>query len=153
MNFFNRESGGHSRRDGKSRRPPWPVVFVWLPGIVVFGYQAAVENDYASREQTSVGNISLCERRGKGNENYCLYTFPVGSELYAGGSVAERDVGPRQTATVYYDSKNPRMNTLEDFSEQGRKSMRIVYLNLLALAATVAFLFLRQDAVTSNDRR
>jgi hypothetical protein len=110
--------------------------------IVFFGYRASVENDSASRQQTSFGTIAQCEQRGRGNENYCHYTFPVGDEQYAGVSIAEQGVGFGQTAMVYYDSQDPRVSALEDFSEQSRKSMRFVYFLLLTLAATVAFILL-----------
>jgi hypothetical protein len=108
--------------------------------IALFGYRAAVENDSANRQQTSFGTIVQCERRGRGNENYCHYTFPVGDEQYAGVSKAEQGAGFGQTAIVYYDSQDPRVSALEDFSEQTRKNMRFVYFLLLTLAATVAFI-------------
>ena len=72
-------------------------------------------------------------------QTYCQYTFSVGDEQYAGVSIAERELGFGQTAMVYYDSQDPRVSALEDFSEQSRSSMRFVYGLLLALAATVAF--------------
>ncbi len=140
MNFFNRVSGPRSRNDGNSRRPLWPLVSFLLFCIVFFGYRAAVENDSASRQQTSFGTIVQCEQRGRGYENYCHYRFPVGDEQYAGVSKAEQGAGFGQTAMVYYDSQDPRVSALEDFSEQSRKSMRFVYFLVLMLVATVAFI-------------
>ena len=140
MNFFNSVSGLRSRNDRKSRRPLWPFVSLLLFCIVFFGYRAAVENDSASRQQTSFGTIVQCEQRGRDNENYCHYTFSVGDEQYAGVSKAEQRAGFGQTATVYYDSQDPRVSALEDFSELSRKNMRSVYFFLLTLAATVAFI-------------
>jgi hypothetical protein len=109
LNFFNSVSGPRSRNDDKSRRPLWPFVSVLLFCIVFFGYRAAVENDSASRQQTSFGTIAQCEHRGRGNENYCHYTFPVGDEQYAGVSKAEQGAGFGQTATraewtVYFEA-------------------------------------------------
>jgi hypothetical protein len=142
VNFFNinRVSGQRSGNDGKSRHPVWPLISFLLFCIVFFGYRAAVENDSASRQQTGFGTIAQCEQRGRGNENYCHYTFPVGDEQYAGVSKAEQGVGFGQTAMVYYDSQDPRVSALEDFSAQSRESMRFVYFLLLTLAATVAFI-------------
>jgi hypothetical protein len=140
VNFFNSVSGPRSRNDDKSRRPLWPLVSFLPFCIVFFGYRAAVENDSASRQQTSFGTIVQCEERGRGHENYCHYTFPVGDEQYAGVSKAEQGARFGQTAMVYYDSQDPRVSALEDFSEQSRKSMRFVDFLLLALAATVAFI-------------
>lgn len=141
MNFFNinRVSGRRSGNDGKSRHSVWSLVSVLLFGIVFFGYRAAVENDSASRQQTSFGTIVQCEQRGRGHENYCHYTFPVGDQQYAGVSKAEQGVGFGQTAMVYYDSQDPRVSALENFSEQSRESMRFVYF-LLTLAAIGAFI-------------
>jgi hypothetical protein len=140
VNLFNRLSGPRSRNDGKSRRPLWPLVSFLLFGVIFFGYRAAVENDLARRQQTSFGTIAQCEQSGRGHENYCHYTFPVGDEQYGGVNKADQGVGFGQTAIVYYDSQNPRVSALEDFFEQSRKSMRFVYFLLLTLAATVAFI-------------
>ncbi len=140
MNFnINRVAGPSSRNDGKSR-PLWPLVSVLLFCIAFFGYRAMIENDSASRQQTSFGTILQCEQRGRGNDNYCHYTFPVGDERYAGVSKAGQGLGFGQTAMVYYDSQDPRVNALENFSEQSRTSMRFVYFLLLTLAATVGFI-------------
>lgn len=142
MNFFNicGVSGPRSPNDGKSSIRLAPLLSFLLFCIIFFGYRAAVENSSASRQQTSFGTIVQCEQRGRGNGNYCHYTFPVGDEQYSGVSKAEQGVGFGQKAMVYYDSQDPRVSALEDFSEQSRKSMRFVYLLLLALAATVAFI-------------
>ena len=150
MNFFNRVSGPSSRNDGKSRRPLWPSVSFLLFCIVFFGYRAAVESDSASRQQTRFGTIVQCEQRGRGHENYCHYTFPVGDEQYAGVNIAVQGVGFGQTAMVYYDSQDPRVSALEDFFEQSRKSMRFVYFLLLILAATVAFILWDRAPVGSS---
>lgn len=140
MNFFQRVFGPRSRNDGTSGRPLWPPVVFMLFCIVFFGYSAAVENDSASRQQTSFGKIAQCEQRGRGHENYCQYTFPVGDEEYTSVNKAEPDAGFGQTVVVYYDTRDPQVNALEDFSEQSRKHVRFVYILLLALAATVAFI-------------
>ena len=96
--------------------------------------------DSASRQQTSFGTIVQCEQRGRGHENYCHYTFPVGDEQYTGVSKAGQGAKFGQTAIVYYDSQDPEVSALEDFSKQSRESMRFVYVLLLTLAATVAFI-------------
>jgi hypothetical protein len=139
VNLFKRVYRLLSRDDDKSRRSLWPLIFFLLFGIVFFGYRAAVQNDSASRQQTSFGTIIQCEQRGRGMDNYCHYMFPVGDELYSGVSNAEPGVGYGQKAKVYYDSQDPWVSTLEDFSEQSRTSMHFACFLVLALAATVAF--------------
>jgi hypothetical protein len=41
---------------------------------------------------------------------------------------------------VYYDSQNPAMNALEDFSEKSRKDRNVAYMLLFVVAALVAFI-------------
>ena len=135
----NTVSGPSSRNNGESRRPLWPVFSVLLFCILLFAYQAAIENDPASRQRTSFGTIVQCEERGRGHENYCHYTFPVGDEQYTGVSKADQGAEFGQIATVYYDSHDPQVSSLENFSEQSRNDIRFVYLLLLALAAAVSF--------------
>jgi hypothetical protein len=110
MNFSHRAFDARARNDGRSRRPLWQPVSLLLLVIVLFGYRAAVENDSASRQETSFGTIAQCEHRGRGNENFCHYTFPVGDEQYTGVSKAEPGVGFGQKVTVYYNSQNPNVN-------------------------------------------
>jgi beta-lactamase regulating signal transducer with metallopeptidase domain len=46
---------------------------------------------------------------------------------------------------VYYDSQNPRINGLEDFSAKSRKDERFVYILLLILAATGTFILWNEE--------
>lgn len=142
LNFLNinRVSGPRSGNEGKSRRPVWPLLSVLLFGIVFFGYRAAVQNGSASRQETSFGMIIQCKQRGRGHENYCHYTFPVGDQEFTGVSKADQGVEFGQRTMVYYDSQDPGVSALENFSEQSRESMRFVYILLLTLAATVTFI-------------
>lgn len=112
---------------------------VVLFGIVLFGYSAAVHHDSTIAQRASPGTITQCEIRGRGNENYCHYTFPVGDQQYTGVGKAESDVGFGQTVTVYYDSRDPSVSALEDFSELSRKDLRLVYILLVVLVVTVTF--------------
>jgi hypothetical protein len=140
VNFnTNGVSGPSSPNDGKSR-PGWPIVSVLLFCIVFFGYRALLENDSASRQQTSFGTIIQCGQAGRGNDYYCHYTFSVGDEQYAGVSKTVHRLGFGEIAIIYYDSQDPRINALEKFSEQSRTNMHFVYFLLLMLAATVGFI-------------
>ena len=94
----------------------------------------------ATGERAS-GTILQCEEHGRGHENYCHYTFPVGDEQYTGVNQADSELGFGQTVVVYYDYQNPGVNALEDFNDQTRKSKDVVYILLLVLAAVVAFIF------------
>jgi hypothetical protein len=127
------------RNGRKSNSLLWSAVPFLL--VACFsGFRATSEKDTATRQQTSFGIIGQCEHRGRGNENYCHYSFLLGDDGYIGVSQAGSGVQLGQTVVVYYDRLNPSVNSLEDFSEQSRKNMRFAYILLLALAAVVAFL-------------
>jgi hypothetical protein len=100
----------------------------------------ANQNGVASRQQTSFGAVGECGRHGKGNENYCHYSFPVGDEIYRGVSQAAPELEIGQTVVVYYDSEDPRYNALEDFSEKSRETKRFFDISVLVLAAIVVFI-------------
>ena len=139
MNFFQRAFAPRSTDDRKPWSSLWPLLFLlWWPGY--FGFRAANQNDVASRQQTSFGAIGECGRRGKGNENYCHYSFPVGDEVYRGVSQAAPELEIGQTVVVYYDSQDPRSNALEDFSEKSRETQRFFDISVLVLAAIVIFI-------------
>ena len=140
MSLFQRVFALRSKNDGKSRHPLWKPVPFLVFVVLFFGFRAANESDTASRQQTSFGTILQCEERGRGHENYCHYTFPVGDEQYTGVNQASSERGFGQIVVVYYDLQDPGVNALEDFTEQSRKNRQFVYIALLVLAAVVAFI-------------
>jgi len=133
MGFFRTISGSPSQKSW------WPFLSFVMLCIVFFGYRAASDHDSATRQRTSSGTTTQCEIRGRGNENYCHYTFPVGDQQYIGVNRAEPEVVANQMVTVYYDSRDPSVSALEDFSEHSRKDLRFVYALLAVLVLTVAF--------------
>ena len=139
MNFLQRAFAPRFGNFGKSWHPLWKLVPFLVFAVFFFGFRAVSQNDAAGNQRTSFGMIIQCEHRGRGNENYCHYTFPVGDEQYAGVSQAAPDLELGQTVVVYYDNQDPGVNALENFAEQSRKSRRFVYVFLLVLVAVVAF--------------
>jgi hypothetical protein len=130
---------------GMPRSRLWGFVIFTIACIVFYGHSAIVENDTATRQQTSFGTTDQCERRGRGYENWCHYSFAVGDDWYRGVSQTYPEVTFGQTVEVYYDSQDPRMNTLEDFSGQSRKDERLVYILLLVLAAAGTFILWNEE--------
>jgi hypothetical protein len=123
----------------KRRRPLWPFYCFLLFGIVFYAHRALVENTSASRQETSFATIAQCEVRGRGNTNYCHYTFSVGDGQYTGVSEAESDAAFGQIVVVYYDTQDPNTSALRDFSDRSREDKHFVYIFLLVLVATLAF--------------
>jgi hypothetical protein len=133
MGFFRTISGSPTQKSW------WPFLSFVLLAIVYFGYSAAVHHESATVQQTSTGTITQCEIRGRGHDNYCRYTFAIGDQQYLGVRKAKEGVGFNQTVTVYYDSQDPSTSALEDFSEQSREDLSFVYILLVVLVVTIAF--------------
>lgn len=133
MGFFRMISGSPSQKSW------WPFFSIMLFCIIIFGYQTAVHHDSSTTQKTSLGTVAQCETRGRSHDNYCHYTFLVGDQEYAGVSKAEPDVEFGQTVTVYYDSRDPSLSALEDFSEQTRTDLRFLYVLLVVLVVTLTF--------------
>lgn len=144
MGFLRTTSGSPYQRSW------WPFLSFLLFGVVFFGYRAIGHRDSATAQQTSFGMIIQCEIRGRGHDNYCHYTFPVGDHQYMGVSRAKFDYEFGQTVTVYYDSRDPSVSDLEDFSEQSRNDLRFVYILLGVLVFTVAFVLWSRAPVTKK---
>ena len=140
MNFLRRAFAPRSKNDGKSWHPLWKPVPVLIFCVLFSGFRAGVERGAASRQRTSLGIIGQCNSSWRGG-NYCHYTFPVGDEQYANVNKAAPELELGQTVVVYYDSKYPETNALEDFSEQSRKDGRFVSILLLVFGAVVAAIF------------
>jgi Protein of unknown function (DUF3592) len=140
VNFFQMVFAPSSKNDGKSWNPLWKLVPFLVFLVFFFGFRTADQNDAASNQQTSLGTIGGCEHRGRGNENYCHYFFPVGDERYTGVNQAGPELESGQTVVVYYDSEDPRVNALEDFTEKSHESRGFFYIFLSVLVAVVAVL-------------
>ena len=140
MNLVRRVFAAISGDNSKSRRSLWCPIPVMIFGIILFGYKAVNQSDTASRQRTSFGTASQCEVRGRGHENYCHYTFPIGDEIYTGLSQAASDTNYGQSIVVYYDYTDPRVNALKGFAEESRANRRFVYWISLALVAYIAFI-------------
>jgi hypothetical protein len=136
VNIFKSISSSSSK-DG--RKSWWAFFSVLLFSTVFSGYHAVVENDSARRQKTSLGTIGQCEVRGRGNDNYCDYTFTVGDDQYTAVNKAASGLGFGQTVTVYYDSRDPRVSALEDFSGQSRGDMRIACISGFVFVVVIAF--------------
>ena len=134
VNIFHRLPGSSS-----TRRKWWPAIFVPLVWTLLFSYRAETESDSATRQQTSLASVGQCQHRGRGHENYCDYTFSVGDQQYTAVSKAPEGPEIGQTVTVYYDSDDPQISALQDFSAQSRRDLHFVYIFLTVFAVAVAF--------------
>lgn len=114
-----------------------PFVSIALFGGLIVANRAVRENEAASSQQTSFGMITDC--RSHRSQNYCSYTFPVDGEQYLGNGPADTEIHFGERVLVYYDSRDPSMNGLEDFSQRGRKDKDFVYILLLVVGAFTAF--------------
>jgi hypothetical protein len=126
-----------SKNDWKSWHSLWkalPLLVLFL----IFASRAATENDAASRQLTSFGTISDCERSGRSGY-HCIYVFPVDGEQYTGDSASDSYRLLGNTVVVYYDSQKLTMTALEDFSVKSRKDRNTACIFLLMIAALVAF--------------
>jgi hypothetical protein len=54
---------------------------------------------------------------------------------YMGVSRAAPEISFGQTVVIYYDTQDPKVNALKDFSEQSRTNKHFIYIFLLVLAA------------------
>ena len=113
---------------------------IFLSYALFFGYRAAGHRHVANRQETSFGLVAECKNSGKG-ANYCHYTFSTEDGQYRGVSQAGSDVVLGQTVTVYYDSQNPALNSLEDFSEMSRTEENWLYVYLSLSIGVVVFIF------------
>ena len=84
--------------------------------------------------------MTECKRTVHG-ENQCHYSFLAGDGHYTGSSSVSSDTGFGQIVVVYYDSKDPTWNALEDLSAKGREDEDWACIFLLLIATFSAFLF------------
>jgi len=140
-----------SKNDWKSGRS-LGLALVLLVGVFLSASRATRENDAASRQRTSFGTITDCERSGRSGYS-CKYVFPVDGEQYMGDSRegSYRLLG--QTVVVYYDSQDPTVTALEDFSGKARRDWNFVYVLLLMIAAVVVFVIYSKAADRKDSKQ
>jgi hypothetical protein len=132
MNFFQRFFAPRQKIDWQS----WRSLFITFPfviGVLLVAPQAVRENLAASRQLTSQGTVTAYE---PSNHNHCSYTFTAKGRLYSGTrSAATTDVRVGDRVLVYYDSQDPTMNALEDFSEMSHNDRGFAEILLFVIGA------------------
>jgi hypothetical protein len=92
------------------------ITLPFLAGLLFTVPAARHEAEAASRQQVAQGIITS---HHPSDHNRCTYTFSVLQKLYSGADSAARpDVTIGENVLVYYDSLNPQVNSLDDFSKQ-----------------------------------
>ena len=108
--------------------------------------QAVREYSAAKRQQTSLGTVTGYDRS---NHNQCSYRFTANGRQYNGmRSAATTSITVGDRVSVYYDSHDPTMNSLEDFSEMSHNDRGFVEMLLIVIAAFAAVIF--YSKTTSN---
>ncbi len=103
------------------------------------------ENAASKRQQVSQGVITAYE---PSNHNECRYLFSVGGRQYSGMRPAgTTSVFVGERVTVYYDSQDPTVNAIEDFSEMSRRDRNFVYIVLFVIGAVVAVILYSKAVV------
>jgi hypothetical protein len=126
------------KNDWKSWRS-MVITFPFVIGVFFVAPQAVREHTAASRQQTSQGTVTAYELS---NHNQCSYTFEANGRLYGGTrSAATTDVRVGDRVLVYYDSQDPTMNALEDFSEMSHNDRGFVEMLLFVIGAFAAVIF------------
>lgn len=104
----------------------------FLIAAALLASRAYDENRVANMQQTSFGTITDCN--GSGRRYSCDYTFTAQGGQYIGSSAAPLGTLFGSTVEVYYDTRNPVRNSLEDFRTKSREDRRFVYVFLLVAA-------------------
>jgi hypothetical protein len=131
----------------------WRSLFITFPfvlGVLFVAPQAAKEHAAATRQQTSQGVVTAYDRS---NHNQCSYDFSVLGRPYSGRRSADTtDVTVGDHVLVYYDSQDPTMNALEDFSEMSRRDRGFCYMLLFLIGVFAAVvLYARAAHVKPRD--
>ncbi len=141
------------RRD-KMDWTSWRSLIITFPAIVGVFFvapQAIRENSAARRQQTSQGLVTSYE---PSQHNQCRYTFPVQGKRYSGmASAPTTDVAIGDRVLVYFDSQDPTMNALEDFTSMSQRDKGFVSILIVVIAAFVGFILISKATQTSVERR
>jgi Protein of unknown function (DUF3592) len=124
-----------------------PFVF----GVLIVAPQAVREAKAASRQQTSQGVVTAYNRS---DHNRCSYTFLAFGRQYAGRRGADTtDVSVGDHVLVFYDSEDPTMNAIEDFSQMSRRDSGFCYYLLFVIGGVAAFVLYSKATRTGQGNR
>ena len=138
MSFFQWILAPRSKNDWRSWRSLL-ITFPFVIGLFLAVPQAIRENAAATRQQTTLGTVTGCE---PSNHNQCSYAFTANGRQYTGKRpAATTDITVGDRVLVYYDSQDPTMNALEDFSEMSHRDMGFAEMLLFAICAFAAVIF------------
>jgi hypothetical protein len=123
----------------KSWRSAWGLVIPVIAALV-FSSRAATESDAAGRQATGFATITNCNS-GR-STYYCHYNFSVGGEWYQGVSSGDNLLLFGSAEVVYYDSRNPDTNALEDFARKSHDDWLFAGCWIAAVVIYSGFIFL-----------
>jgi hypothetical protein len=107
-------------------------------GHVVRGPSSSARSRAASRQQSTEGRVIGYERS---NHNQCRYTFSVHGRPYGGmRSALTADVTVGDRVLVYFDSQDPTMNALDDFSAMSQRDKGFVFMLLIVIGGFAGFI-------------
>ena len=137
MNFLRWFFSPRSKNDWKSWRS-LVITFPAIVGMLFVAPQAVRESRAASRQQSTEGRVIGYERS---NYNQCRYTFSVHGRPYGGmRSALTTDVTVGDRVLVYFDSQDPTMNALEDFSAMSQRDKGFVFMLLIVIGGFAGFI-------------
>jgi len=119
------------------------MTFPAMVGVLFVAPQALRDECAATRQQMSQGLVTSYERS---NHNLCSYTFSVQGRQYSGAASAPTTlvaVGDR--VLVYFDSQDPTINALEDFSSMSRRDRSFVFMLIEVIAGFAGFILFRKQ--------
>jgi len=142
VNFLRWFFSPRSKNDWKSWRS-LVITFPAIVGMLFVAPQAVRESRAASRQQSTEGRVIGYERS---NYNQCRYTFSVHGRPYGGmRSALTTDVTVGDRVLVYFDSQDPTMNALEDFSAMSQRDKGLCSCSSLSLAVSLALFSTRRQ--------
>jgi hypothetical protein len=116
------------------------ITLPWVFGIVFLLAESRNNATIAARQQTTIGTITGHE---VSNHNQYRYMFIFSGKQYIGLSQSPTDtaeIGER--VRVYFDSRNPDTNSLEDFSAASKRKgnmLPILFIGVAGIAGLIAF--------------
>jgi hypothetical protein len=134
-------------RDSWVRHPLISLLIVLSFG----GYCIYRAMQYASAESGERSTITHVYKRDTIKHSYCDYSFTVDGVAYGGRDCPQGIASGYSDATVYYDSSDPSMNTLEEFGAASKRWYQYAALCLCGGCIGIGFVVLR--GADANSKR
>ena len=127
------------------------LTYPLVVGLAMGIWESDRDSMIARRQWTTTGVVTAWDRS---NHNQCRYVFSLQGKSFEGQDSALRDPQPfGEIVRVYYDSSNPSVSGLEDYTSRGKREGGLTPMFVFGIVLVPLVILFNKIRNSSRQRR